>query len=481
MKQHIRALAMVLLLAAVLPLALLLTGASLPSYYAESYYAELSAMYEKLSTTEGKKIVVIGGSNVAFGLDGEKMESLLREQGFDYTVCPFGLYAAVGASAMLDLAQGTLGEGDVVVLAFEPTMETMSTYFGATAFWKCAEDHPELALHLDKSRQAALFGSYIPYLQERWAIRASGMLPAVDGVYAKASFDERCDMVYDRPGNIMALGFDTGISIDLGNLTIEEAFAEQVNAFCRKAAGKGAAVVMSFSPMNRSALTDASEEAVGRFFTVCNETFACPIISNPNDYIMDAGWFYDNNFHLNTSGAQLRSQTLTKDILAYLGYCQPVSWTQPVMPPPAAEIFPERQGDADCFTFEAVGDGVGWLVSGLTEEGSGRTALRVPSAYEGKLVVGITPDALKNAASLTELTLPESIESLPDGMFRECPRLTRLVLEHRNKPCAVGAGTFDGADQVKIFVPRDAYPLYRDGAGCEGNPWSPYLDRIFTD
>jgi len=47
-------------------------------------------------------------------------------------VCP--LYAAVGASAMLDLSLGTLREGNIVILTLEPTSETMSTYFGATTF-----------------------------------------------------------------------------------------------------------------------------------------------------------------------------------------------------------------------------------------------------------------------------------------------------------------------------------------------------------
>ena len=91
----------ILLLVLLLPGMLLGAGAALPEYYGESYYAELPAMVEKLKTTQGPKIVLVGGSNVAFGVDSALMEDLLSQAGESYTVCNFGLYAAVGTSAML--------------------------------------------------------------------------------------------------------------------------------------------------------------------------------------------------------------------------------------------------------------------------------------------------------------------------------------------------------------------------------------------
>ena len=124
-------------------------------------------MVEKLRTTQGPKIVLVGGSNVAFGVDSALMEDLLSQAGESYTVCNFGLYAAVGTSAMLSLSEKYLNAGDRVVLAIEPTSETFSTYSGATAFWKCAESSPELLLDVNSSQKSALVGNYLAYLQER--------------------------------------------------------------------------------------------------------------------------------------------------------------------------------------------------------------------------------------------------------------------------------------------------------------------------
>lgn len=473
MKQHIRVLAIALALLILMPLSLLVCGIAMPSYYSASYYAQLPELYHRLYETEGKKLVIIGGSNVAFGVDTGLLEELLSEQGFDLTVCPFGLYAAVGTSAMLDLAEDALSEGDIVVLAIEPTSETMSTYFGATAFWKCCEDSPEMLLRLSKEKQNAMAGNYIPYLQERLAILRDGTAPVSDGVYAKASFDETGNMIYDRAGNIMTLGFDTAAAVDLNDVTIAPDFAWQVNDFCAMAQEKGAQVYLSFSPVNRSALTGD----VQSWFERCNQTFDCAVISDPVDYVLDSGWFYDNNFHLNSAGSVVRTQQLAGDLLAQLGCYAALTYEQPDMPEALAQTM-DNGAEERYFRFEPLGEG--WLISGVTEEGRQRTALTVPSVKDGAPVVGFAEDALSGCEVLQELTLPESIASLPHGLFTGCAKLERLVLEHKNSLCSIGADAFEGAPKLRIFVPAESYALYRDGDGCEANPWSRYLSMIYT-
>lgn len=479
MKKRIGKLILAAMMLLILPMSVLAAGLALPSFYGDTYYAVLNRMHDHLQQIPGPKVIVVGGSNVAFGLESELMEELLSGQGYSYTVCPFGLYAAVGTSAMLDLSRHTLREGDIVILAVEPTPETMSEYFGAEAFWKCAEDAPELIGFLGKEKQAALAGTYIPYLQTRYGILASGIPPAPQGVYAASSFNERCDLVYDRPGNLMAVGFDPSVRIHLDDLTISNAFSGQILSYCDYASKQGASVLLSFSPVNRSCITDLSEDAVESFFQTCNDAFPCPIISDPNRYILDSGWFYDSNFHLNSAGAKLRTALLTQDLLTWLGCYRELDYTLPEMPPSAVQM-KHVEGDEDCFLFTPDGQGTGYLISGLSPTGLEKTQLQVPSAHEGRPVLGLTADALAEAQQLEELRIPESVAHLPGGLFRNAKKLTRLVLEHLDAPCGIEPETFRDADQIRIFVPAAAFPLYRDGYGCETNPWTPYLGRMNT-
>ena len=472
----IKRLLLILILVLVLPSMLLAYSMSLPEYYGESYYAELPELYEKLKTTEGKKIVIVGGSNIAFGVNSAQMEFTLGNQGYDYTVCNFGLYAAVGTSAMLELSEDFISEGDIVVLAIEPTSETFSSYFGATAMLKCAEKTPEMLLHMNKSQKSNLIGNFVSYLQERAEIRRTGLVPKADGVYGKASFDSNGDMIYTRAGNAMLLGYDTAIPIDFENIVFESAFTEQVNDYIEAAEKKGATVVMSFAPMNQGAITDSSEETVYDFFCRLQDAFHCQIISDPNNYIMESGWFYDSNFHLNDAGSKIRTYNLTCDILNYLGCYEEIPFETPQMPDSIAQI-EEDTADSEDFLFEELGEN-GLVVSGLTEAGKAKSSLIVPAAQNGKAVVGLTADAFAGNTTLTSLTLPATVETIPDGAFSGCTNLTRLTLLHTSTTPGVGEGLFDGADGLTVYVPSSAYHLYRDGAGCATNPWEIYLDRV---
>lgn len=467
-----------LLLASIIPLSLLAVGLSLPTCYADTYYAELPAMYWRLRQTQGRKLVIVGGSNVAFGLDVTYLEQLLAEQGFGYTVCSFGLYAAVGMPPMLDLSLETLSEGDVVILAMEPTSETMSAYFGATAFWKCAEEDPRMLFSLQADRKSAMAGSYLQYLQDRIKLVRSDEIPHPTDVYSKASFDENCSMVYDRPGNILALGYDTSTPVDFGSVEISGEFAALVNDYCQSARAKGASVYLSFSPVNRSAVSDM--ESIGVFFEQCRTAFDCTVISDPNRYVMDSGWFYDNNFHLNTAGARLRSFLLAEDILSQLGCYAPLNTGElPAMPEPVRATAETENGDTDSFTFALdVENGV-YLVSGLSEAGRQEKVLTIPGSIDGVPVVGFSGAVLESEV-LEELTVPASVENLPDRLFARCPNLTRLVLKHTDRPCGISGDTFAGAADLRVFVPQEAYSLYRDGYGCAVNPWTACLDRIYT-
>lgn len=479
MKRRIIKAAAALLLLAILPASLLGAGLSLPACYQDSYYAQLPELYRRLEDSQGKRLILVGGSNVAFGVDVGLLEHMLAQYGYKYTVCPFGLYAAVGTSAMLELSQEQLREGDIVVLAVEPTGETLSTYFGASAFWKCAEEAPELLAAVGPAHRAALAGNYIGFLQERASISRSGDFPTPDGAYAKSSFEENGNMSFYRAGNIMALGWDTGAPVDLAAVSVSPDFARQVNGYCQDARARGAEVYLSFSPVNRSALTGDPEEGTAAYFRACLDAFDCPAVSDPSRYILDSGWFYDSNFHLNSAGAVLRTCLLAEDLLAQLGCYEELSFPRPTMPEPVPQEA-EEAPDSGWFLFSPVDEtGSGCLVSGLTETGLLQTFLTVPSSFEGRPVVGFDPHALDGAEGLEELRLPESIESLPDGAFAGCPGLSRLVLEHTGRLCRITEHTFDGASQIRIYVSAGAYSLYRDGDGCETNLWSALLDRIF--
>ena len=90
-----------------------------PSAYNKSYYGAFLPLYNKLKKEQGKKIVVLGTSSVAFGLNEPLLEEELAHAGLDYHVVSYGLYGAIGTRLMMETALPYIHEGDIVLLCPE--------------------------------------------------------------------------------------------------------------------------------------------------------------------------------------------------------------------------------------------------------------------------------------------------------------------------------------------------------------------------
>ena len=89
----------------ILPIVLLFGYAfSIPPQYSDTFVGELDDKFERLTSIEEPKVVVVGGSSVAFGLESEILEKYVG-----MPVVNFGLYAALGTKVMLDLSKAGIG------------------------------------------------------------------------------------------------------------------------------------------------------------------------------------------------------------------------------------------------------------------------------------------------------------------------------------------------------------------------------------
>lgn len=119
------------------------------SRFGDTYYGALAPMWKKLKTVEGPKIVIVGNSAVAFGVDSALLQEELEADGFEYAVCNFGLYGAIGTRAMLDLSEKYIKKDDIVLFMPEINAQSLSLYFSAKDFWYAADSDFSLLFSLD--------------------------------------------------------------------------------------------------------------------------------------------------------------------------------------------------------------------------------------------------------------------------------------------------------------------------------------------
>ena len=295
----------------ILPL-LMLIGAmfAIPPQYTNTFVGELDNKYDRLMSLDEPKVVVVGGSSVAFGLESELIEKYLG-----MPVVNFGLYAALGTKVMLDLSRSGIGEGDIVILAPELDKQTMSMYFNAQTTLQATDDKPSMLMHLRGDDIFATLGALFEHVGDKIEYFINGA-PDPSGVYNGKNFNEYGDLEYERKENVMALTYDPNTMITLNESILSDDFMSYLNEYIADVKAVGADVYFSYCPMNELALAEGtSEDSLGAFEAVLSERIDCPIISHVEDYILGAGYFYDTNFHLNDTGSTYRTLRLIEDIL----------------------------------------------------------------------------------------------------------------------------------------------------------------------
>ena len=424
----------------------------LPPQYSNTFVGELDEKYNRLMEIDEPKIIVVGGSSVAFGLESEIIE--------EYTGMPvvnFGLYAALGTKVMLDLSKDGINEGDIVVLAPELDPQTMSMYFSSETTLQAIDDQPSMIFSLDINNVFSVIGAMFKHIGQKLEYMRDGA-PNPSGVYNSKNFNEYGDLEYDRPENAMALYYDPNTMINLNESILDDEFIDYLNDYIDYCERRGATVYYSYCPMNYMALEEGTtDESITEFENAMRERINCRFISDINEYIMHPGYFYDTNFHLNNDGSVYRTLKLCDDLL--LAMEKPVM-IDPALYPEVPELFSGmievtgELGDHEYFTYEQLSNG-NYMITGLTEEGKKQITLTIPRGVPqtgktyGAAVTIIGAGAFEGGIAKTVIIPKDSyVTQMNNDVFRGASTVTQLRIykpeaETLNPPVSF-AGTADG-------------------------------------
>ena len=462
-------LSLMLALFAAIPALLLVWGFALPAQYRDTFVGELPAKRALLRAESDKpRLILVGGSAVAFGVDS----ALLAKELPQYRPVNFGLYAALGTRVMLDLSVNELRPGDIVVVMPEQQRQALSDDLGAETLWQ-AIDGDFTALSCLHARDIGpMLGQFPRFAGAKLRYFVSGS-PEPEGVYRRNSFNAMGDVISPLcAANSMPDGWDTAMPILFEEDMLEQDFCTDLNEYTAKAREKGAVVYYHFPPMNRAAAQNT--ENLDSYAAVLQQKITAPLAGNPHSCLMDSGWFYDTNFHLNTAGKTVFTRQLIRDIKAVLGDTTPTEIALPAMPAPAyeSEAFTADNRDAEYFTYQGTDT---LTLTGLTEQGRGQIKLTVPAEINGCPVTALTADTFAGANRLQSITIQQNITALPDGLFAQNPALTAVYLQQTD-PTRLHAGTelLRGAPEACVIcVPADSYTAY-----CLDYTWAPYAAHL---
>ncbi len=441
------------LIAIILPFLFPLVSLVTPPVYQGSFVGSLNEKVERLESIDEEKIVVVGGSSVAFGLDSSLIES--------YTGMPvvnFGLYASLGTKLMLDLSLPYIKEGDIVILAPELDAQTLSLYFSGGTTLRALDGHLfDVISSIPPENYGALYGASWDYTVEKLGYLL-GSAPQYDGIYSASSFNEYGDIKAGmRPYNVMVGYKDANLPVSFDKDVLSAEFAEYVNAYIEKCEARGASVLFSWCPINSLGIADGTtEEDISAFEEHMQQSINASFISNLEDYILPENYFYDTNFHLNDSGMLLRSIKLCEDILMELGDPREVTAIIPAPPglPWSDVVFEGEDKNSVYFEYQKTADG-SYMIKGVKDEYKNAKTLTVPLGYDGYKVTAIGARAFEGCrVEKLIVTSDTNLRTFMNGAFYGAEELHSLVIHYYNENELFPPGDFIGTpSDFTVYVP----------------------------
>lgn len=440
----------------VAPLVTVATAAlAAPCQYDETFLAELENKHARLASIDTKKVVLIGGSNLAFGVDSARLEEYIG-----MPVVNYGLYATIGTKAMLDMSRPYIHEGDIVVICPETNAQTYSLYYNARSMWQALDCDLSMLRDVGFSNLGKLMAALPEFASEKRGFIRTDTKPTPSGIYAKASFNEYGDIAVDRPYNEMPTKYDTSMPVSLTTDLLDEEFVEYLNTYAAACRRRGAEVYFGFSPINADAIvsTDEQKEA---FYQALGEELSFPLLSDIDDYILDSAYFYDTNFHLNSCGALHRTSLLADDLLRVLGREGEVQTEKYAPPERPDDYFTPTDGtdeNAKYFVYEEFEDGL--AIVGLSDVGKREKTLTLPRSADGKAVLLIGDYAFAGSDVLERVIIGEQalVKAFTPESLSDCPTLRAIEIHLAPSALPIDAQAVTKMPQeCRVYVPAEAY------------------------
>jgi len=295
--------------------------------FGQHYLAASIDKQNLLKTAPSPRIVFLGGSNLAFGVDSGEVRSQLG-----YQPVNMGLHVELGLDFMLNEAKPSLRAGDVVVIS--PEYELFGEHYAGSGeiLYTALEQHPGNVKFFSRHNLMPLLdnGFVLASRIVNYDISClSGKKDAYDSndpnnAYRRNGFNEYGDVIshfslapktYEVPS--------IGSTIKAAHVDRSIADINDFGEFCRQ---RGVKVFYSYPTVSQPYF-EKNLKAINQIAAALNRELKVPIIDSPGEMNLPADDFYDTYYHLTRAGIAKRTKHLIEK-LHENGINKPVAQSQ---------------------------------------------------------------------------------------------------------------------------------------------------------
>lgn len=283
------------------------------SQYKYSYDASLLDKVERLKSINEPKIILVGNSNVSFGMDSEMLE-----EAFDMPVVNLGLHGSLGNAFHENIAKMNLNEGDIVIVCHSSFSDSDDIPDPELA-WLTIDNHAEIAEIIREKDYPSMPIAYLAYVRKAillWMTHTGNMIP--EGCYSRTAFNKYGDVIY-KPDDLQV---DENYFSDPKEAVripqINETCTNRLNEFNEYVIGRGATLLVAGYPIAYGKYSSIEKSELMEFQNTLQSLLNCEVISNYTDYLFPYELFYNGILHLNKTGAEVRTQQLINDLRVWM-------------------------------------------------------------------------------------------------------------------------------------------------------------------
>lgn len=264
-----------------------------------NYLAAAIDKHRLLYSVESPRIILVGGSNLAFSVDSKKIQ-----EHFGIPVINMGLHADVGLRFMLNEVETALKNGDIVVIIpeyehfYQISVDGLPRELGSVIKF-C----PECISGISTPGQVFnVIGGFFQ-MSEGDVFRSIQSPEKPNSVYFRQAFNEQGDLIShlkkadkSAPNNhvydIKIISPNPAISL--------------LNSFYRSQNAADARIFFMFPAIPEDEY-NAQDDKINAFYELLASELKIPILGKPQDFLYPEDFFYDTVYHMNRIGRDART------------------------------------------------------------------------------------------------------------------------------------------------------------------------------
>ena len=268
-----------------------------------SYFHGFRLKDERLKASSSPKIVLVGGSNVAFGMD-----SHVLSHEFGVNVVNTGLSAGLGLGFYLNSVEKYIHAGDSVVLSLEYEHYFQMTG-GDLTLCELLFEEPHALRYLGWEHCRTLIEGFGRVCG--WRLTKSGGFTP-DRIYNAKAFNEYGDVVSHldkRPENTDPVSVSWGSAASVSSTVLE-----RLAQFISHAEKRGARIYI-LPPSYRDQDYTVNTQNIENIYQTLRTAFPKETLSKPQDFVLNGNeYFFETKYHLNKRGREIRTAKVVEFI-----------------------------------------------------------------------------------------------------------------------------------------------------------------------